>query len=211
MVKKTICALALATAGLLNPQNLDDEYIRPIPPKRAYEVVEIIGKEIKKAMELVEEKRWEKDKIWGIINEAYKEINVPEYISKRFVRSLIRVESEDFPRAVSYCGARGLGQIMKGTWYSLEKENFEANAFIPEKNIRVAVKCLVWMSDFCSKNHPNWDNLSDNEKINLVSACYNGGPYGLQRVNWDINKMYEETRNYVPKINKMLKEISPAD
>jgi hypothetical protein len=168
-------------------------------------------KEVQRAFEIIEEKSWERDKIWKIISSNYEKMQVPEYISKKFVRSLIKVESADYKEAISRCGARGLGQIMEGTWYIFEKEDFEKNAFIPEKNIAVTIKCLVWADKFCNENHPNWNTLSNQEKLSLISACYNMGPYGTKRSNWDINKMPAETRNYIPAIKRTMKKITPVD
>ncbi|MCL5018690.1 MAG: lytic transglycosylase domain-containing protein [Candidatus Pacearchaeota archaeon] len=214
MVKKLTCVLALTLAGLLAPMKANvSGYQKPIQSENFYELSEKIfrEKEIKKAMKKIEEKDWEKDKIWQIISSYYSESEMPEYISKRFIRTLIKIESCDVPTAKSWCGARGLGQIMKDTWYGFEKENFEENAFIPEKNVNVMIKCLKSADNFYRQNHSDWENISYNEKMDIIAAGYNMGPYGAKKVNWDISKMPKETQKYVPTMNKVFREITPAD
>jgi soluble lytic murein transglycosylase-like protein len=173
---------------------------------------EIIGF-YKKQQILAEEKELSKrDKIYRIIDSAYNKLeeNIPEYLTKKFVRTLIRVESGDNPRARSGAYARGLGQLTKGAWYDVEKEDYFKNVFIPEKNIEVTIKCLVWTDNFCRQSHPEWDNLPDDKKLDLISACYNGGPYGLKELDWDINKMPDETKAYIPRIHQASKEFIPS-
>jgi hypothetical protein len=146
------------------------------------------------------------DKIYGFICNAYKnqEVQIPDYITKRFIRNIIRMESTDYSRAIGKAGERGYMQLMEDTWYEVEKEDFKKNAFIPEKNIEAGVKYMVQKIDtFCRKNHPNWENLSDWEKIKLIAASYNGGKNKLRKMNWDINKMKKGTRDYIVKLDKL--------
>jgi soluble lytic murein transglycosylase-like protein len=154
-----------------------------------------------------------KDKIYQMINSSYKEIEqeIPKYITKKFVRTLIRVESGDNPNIVSPAWARGLGQITKEAWYEVEKENYFKNVFIPEKNVKVTIKYLLYLDEFCRTSHENWNNLSSKEKISLISAAYNGGPYRLKNLNWDISEMPDETKAYVPKIFEISKEFIPSE
>ena len=158
-----------------------------------------------------EQKLLKKDKIYIIIDSYYKKLDVPEYISKKFVRTLINVESKDNPEAVSEIGARGLGQLMKKAWYEVEKENYWKNSFIPEKNINVTIKYLAWIDKTCEILHPNWKNLSKKEKLNLISAAYNGGIGKLKEVGWNIDKMPRETREYIPKLEKIARKFIPSE
>src|SRR4030067_1021000 len=75
--------------------------------------------------------------------------------------SKINAESEDKPWAKSKANARGLGQLTEGAWYDVEKENYLKNVFIPEKNIRATIKCLVYIDKLCRQYHPNWERLED--------------------------------------------------
>jgi len=214
MVKKLLCTLVLAAAGLFAPMKANvSGYAKSVQSEDFYEISEKIfrEKEVKMVMKKIEEKYWEKDRIWQIISSYYSESEMPEYISKRFIRTLIRIESTDVPTAKSWCGARGLGQIMKGTWYGFEKENFEENAFLPEKNIKVMIKCLKSADNFYRQNHSNWDKIAYNEKMDIIAAGYNMGPYGAKKVNWDISKMPKETQGYIPTMNKVFRKIIPAD
>ena len=183
---------------------------------------ENLSKARKKLKILAEEQELlKKDKIYQTIDSFYKTINnpyipeqyakpIPQYITKKFVRSLIRAESEDKPWAKSKANARGLGQLTEGAWYDVEKENYLKNVFIPEKNIRATIKCLVYIDKLCRQYHPNWERLEDKEKLNLIAASYNGGFWGLKDSNWDIAKRPDETRRYVPKIHEVSKNFIPS-
>lgn len=204
---KKLLALIFAAAGMLSCGNGNISYNYVSIPA---EIEKNEKSTLTKFMREIEEKDWEKDKIWQIISSYYSESEIPEYISKRFIRTLIRIESGDNPKAVSYCGARGLGQIMKDTWYTFEKENFEENAFIPEKNIEVMIKCLKSADNFYRQNHSDWEKISYSEKRDIIAAGYNMGPYGAKKVNWDISKMPKETQGYISAMNKVFREITPA-
>jgi soluble lytic murein transglycosylase len=151
-----------------------------------------------------------KDNIYRIIDSVYAKINVPDYISKKYVRTIVKVESDDNPRAVSKRGARGLGQIMEDTWDDISKEDYLKNVFIPEKNIYISIKHLIGINEFCRLTHPNWNKLTNKEKIDLIAASYNGGCGRLKGKSWDIERMPEETRRYVSKIYKISKRFIPS-
>lgn len=206
MAKKLVI-LALALAGLLVPQKVNmNEYLGQMQSENFYESIEKSETENEVKKTESNEEKWKDDKIWGMINSVYNKLDAPEYISKEFVRGLVKVESSDYPKAVSYRGARGLGQIMEKTWYNFEKSNFKKNAFIPEKNIEVTIKYLKWIDKFCSQNNPEWENLSKNKKIILASACYNGGPVRLKNLNWNEDKMPDETIEYIGKVKRALRK-----
>lgn len=221
MIKKSILTGAVI-AGLLTPPIIYESALRINSSKMS--ALEKILKENKKIKILIEERRLlEKDKIYRIVDSSYKNLNDPEYIpysyknpiipgyiSKKFVRTLIKVESKDNPKAVSRMGARGLGQLMKGAWYEVEREDYWKNVFIPEKNIDTTIKYLMWIDKTCKILHPNWNELTDEEKTNLIAAAYNGGIGRLQESNWDIHKMPDETRKYIPKLERVSKEFIPS-
>ena len=45
-----------------------------------------------------------------------------------------------------------------------------------------------------------WERLSSEERKRLVLAGYNGGVGRLRKNEWKIEKMPQETRNYVEKV-----------
>lgn len=183
-----------------------NEIVREVPPKNYQK------ESGKKQKILAEEKNLlKKDSIYRIIDSSYEKMDVPEYISKKFVRTLIKTESKDNPRAVSYMGARGLGQLMKKTWYEVERDNYWKNAFIPEKNIEATIKYLILTDKRCNLLHPSWKKLSKKEKLNLISASYNGGIGNLKNAGWDIDKMPRETRRYIPKLERIAESIIPSE
>ena len=130
-----------------------------------------------------------------------------EVIDGLVVNAIVYVESSGDPHAVSSSGARGLMQIKPPTW----KEHCHypvKDAFNPEKNKECGTKYLHWITDYIKQRNPEWGNLSVGEQRNLVFAAYNGGPDLLRRKKWEIERMHPETRNYVKKVNNVVREIS---
>ncbi len=215
MTKKIILIGALL-AGLLTSQNAQAPVFNinyaPFSLENIInETPKYMENYVRKRRISAEEKELlKKDSIYNSINSVYEELNIPGYLTKKFVRSLIRTESSDNPRAVSNVGARGLGQLMQEAWYEVENENYWKNVFVPEENIKTTIKYLVWIDKECKNRHPNWGNVKDKEKIDLIAAAYNGGIGALKEKGWKIEKMKKETRQYVPKINKISKEFIPS-
>ena len=150
-------------------------------------------------------KRLDKKTLDEFINFIYEDIIISEVIDKKFVKSVINKESERYVYAESEVGARGLMQLMPATWKQIEKElDFYKEAFNPNKNIEVGIKYLNWIHDYCEKRYPKWNELPTKNKHILIAAAYNGGINRLRKKDWNINKMPEETRNYVKKIEKDL-------
>ena len=149
-------------------------------------------------------RRLDKETLDEFINFIYANIKVLEIVDKKFVKSIIDAESERYVYAKSKVGARGLMQLMPDTWNIMEKESdFYKEAFNPYTNLRAGIKYLNWIDNYCEKNHPKWEELSTKEKSSLIAAAYNGGINRLKKRNWDINKMPEQTRLYVKKIDKL--------
>lgn len=208
MVKKKILMMFIAWFLMHTPlhdtkninskiKNLKKNYLEDYTDK--YErLLEEQRKRLSKEIELLK-----KDKIYRIINDSYKNINPPHYISKEFIRTIIKAESEDNPHAISPVGARGLGQLMESAWYEVEKENYWKNVFNPEKNIQTSIKYLAWIDKECKRLNPNWDNLTNKNKIELIAAAYNGGIGRLKQARWKISNMPEETRKYIPKLEQL--------
>ena len=145
-----------------------------------------------------------KDELYSIIEDVYRGFEeIPEYINQKFIREAIRIESTDNEKAISKKGARGLMQITYGAWKEVEKKlDYSQYVFDPQANIRVGLKYLLWINDYCESRHPEWNTLSNEEKRRKIMASYNGGPFRLSNRNWNINRMSGETREYVDKIER---------
>jgi len=135
------------------------------------------------------------------INKAFKKIKVPDYINKKFLRTLIHFESSRNKCAISPKGARGLMQLIPDAWNEVDNSDFYKNSFNPEKNIEVGVKYLKWINDYCKTKYNNWDELTENSKRDYIAAAYNGGIGLLEKKEWDINKMPDETTSYIDSLN----------
>lgn len=142
------------------------------------------------------------------IQDAIDRIQPHDLIDVPYVLATMKQESKFDSLAKSWAGARGLMQVMPLTWKGLYKDNsFYTDAFNPDKNLEAGIRVLNGMAKFCERRYPEWDKLDDISKRELISAAYNGGNGTLQKKNWDINKMYSETRNYVPIIMENYKEF----
>ncbi|MGO5065212.1 MULTISPECIES: lytic transglycosylase domain-containing protein [unclassified Clostridium] len=111
-------------------------------------------------------------------------------IDKELLMAVIKQESDFNPNCVSSAGAQGLMQLMPGT----AREVGVTNPFDIEQNIDGGAKYLKKMLDM----HGNVKEIA--------LAAYNAGPgtlqwRGVKNVS-DINKLPNETRNYVKNIMK---------
>lgn len=82
---------------------------------------------------------------------------------------VIRVESEFFPRAVSYAGARGLAQVMPSTARVIEPGIRTRDLFNPEINLRLG---FVHLRDLLRYYGGN---------VRLALTAYNRGPANVDR------------------------------
>jgi len=225
MTKKTLLAGAIV-AGMLTavnvgaPVNLEKfPLAKPMPIvlenalERFAKENEVRLEKIKGKMHRIEEehKLLKSDEIYMQINSIYNKsgLNIPKYMTKRFLREIVKLESTDYPKAIGKAGERGLTQMTKGAWYEVEKENFEKNAFIPKKNITASIKYFLLIDNFCRKKYPNWQELPDAEKIKILVASYNGGKENLWKLNWNISEMKPITQNYVKNIEGIIDSILP--
>lgn len=143
------------------------------------------------------------------VGDAIKRIHPHEIVDVPYVLATIKQESRFKPYVKSEVGARGLMQVMPDTWNGIEKDySFSKYGFDPDKNLEVGIKVLSNMARFCERNYSGWDELSKEDKISLVSAAYNGGNGHLMKKDWNINKMWKQTQDYVPKILKYYDEFS---
>ncbi len=159
---------------------------------------------------LIEEIKWmENDGIYQRVTLLYDKLKAPEYLTRKFIRSLGYAESEDYSRALSKMGARGWGQLMRAAWYEVDKSNYERNAFRLDKNMEVSIKYLKFLDSQLKLLYPDWNNLTSEEKTRLIAAAYNGGVKNLLDADWNVKSTADETRNYMKRIEDIAKEIAP--
>jgi len=108
----------------------------------------------------------------------------------RLLASIIYIESGFNPKAKSWAGAIGLMQLLPET----AKSYGEFDLTKPEDNLKVGVKYLSWLNDFCSE-----DIINKNERIKFILASYNIGfghiqdarklaeKYGADKNVWENN------------------------
>ena len=145
------------------------------------------------------------------INKALKFYPIIEQYSVQYnvdpllITSIIKVESNFNPDAKSKKGAIGLMQIMPLTAKEISEKYFnyfdfnEEQLYNPEFNIKAGICYVKILSDMFNNN------------INLVLASYNAGLGNVQKwhqenpiIEYDSEEMpFDETKNYVSKINKI--------
>lgn len=216
MAKKLTAMLALI--GLLMVKGNLGSSIKPIgyfqSPKGVVPTesnLEGQFKENKRRLDsLIAEMKWtETDEIYQKITMAYSTLDVPEYITRKFIRSLGAAESSDNPRAKSRMGARGWGQLTKDAWYRVEKSDYKNNVFNLERNISTTIKYILWTENLIEEVCPDWGDFPDDKKVELIAAAYNGGVKRLYDSGWDIRNMSDETKNYMPRIKEAAGRIAP--
>ena len=114
-----------------------------------------------------------------------------------------KAESNGNPNAVSDKGARGEFQIMPETWGYLVGRVDTAQMFDPERSREIAIRHLIDLERFYSKNFHGWNRLSNSGKIYMIAAGYNGGQTRFMKNEWDINRMPQETRDFAAKITRL--------
>lgn len=123
------------------------------------------------------------------IEAAIKEASRKFGVEEALIKAVIKQESGFNPNAISRAGAVGLMQLMPQTAKSLG-----VNPYDPYENIEGGVKYLKGLiNKFNGNKH-------------LALAAYNGGIGRMQKRGVDtveeINKMPDETVNYVKKVMK---------
>ncbi len=107
------------------------------------------------------------------------------------VHSIIQVESNYDPNAVSPKGAAGLMQLMPPTAHMLGV----TDSFDPAENIEAGVKYLKYLKDLYKDDR-------------LALAAYNAGPAAVDKYKWV--PPYPETQQYVDKVGKRYGEAKAA-
>ncbi|MGH7312366.1 MAG: lytic transglycosylase domain-containing protein [Candidatus Rokuibacteriota bacterium] len=128
----------------------------------------------------------------AIIGEHIREMAHRYGVSEVLVASIIAVESEYNPRAVSRKGARGLMQLMPATASSLSVDD----PFDPRENIEAGVRHLRRLMDRFDNNLP------------LVLAAYNAGETAVRRYRGV--PPYRETRQYISRVLRKVERAQPG-
>ena len=119
------------------------------------------------------------------IDTAIDEAAARHHVDPSLVRSVVKVESNFNPNAVSRKGAMGLMQLMPSTARSLNV----SNPFDPQQNVDAGVRHLRRLLD------------SYNGDVRLSLAAYNAGSGAVARSAGVPH--FRETQNYVRRITNM--------
>jgi soluble lytic murein transglycosylase-like protein len=123
-----------------------------------------------------------------MVDNAAKANNVDPLL----VHSVIQVESNYNPFAVSSAGARGLMQLMPST----AREFGVRDSFDPQQNIEAGVKYLKYLKDLYQDDR-------------LALAAYNAGPAAVQKYGKTVPP-YPETREYVQRVGERYEDARKA-
>jgi len=126
------------------------------------------------------------------IKEAVEAIAATQSLPSQLVHSVIRVESNYNPLAVSSKGAQGLMQLMPET----ARRFGVANAFDPLDNIQGGTRYLRYLLDLYKGDY------------DLALAAYNAGEGAVEK--YGAVPPYPETINYLVQVGRELKKNSAA-
>jgi hypothetical protein len=127
------------------------------------------------------------------IDEAVEQIAARHSLSPRLIHSVIKVESNYNPNAVSPKGALGLMQLIPST----ARRFGVSDVFDPMDNITGGAKYLKYLLDLYAGNYP------------LALAAYNAGEAAVARYGGV--PPYPETQNYVVMVRKELEKFQASD
>jgi soluble lytic murein transglycosylase-like protein len=117
------------------------------------------------------------------ISEMVEKAARDNHVDPLLVHSIIQVESNYNPYAVSPKGAQGLMQLMPPTARGLGVND----SFDPRQNIEAGVRYLKYLQDLYKDDR-------------LALAAYNAGPGAVQRYKWI--PPYPETQDYVNRVGE---------
>ena len=123
------------------------------------------------------------------INALVESISAQHGLSPELVHSVIKVESNYDPNAISPKGAQGLMQLIPAT----ARRFGVSNVFNPEENIQGGVRYLRYLLDLFNNDY------------GLALAAYNAGEGAVFKYG-DVPP-YAETKNYLVRVGKRLGEV----
>ena len=126
------------------------------------------------------------------IDEAVERIAGEHSLPPQLIHSVIKVESNYNPYAVSVKGAQGLMQLIPDT----ARRFGVHNAFNPVENIQGGAKYLRYLLDLYDGNYP------------LALAAYNAGEAAVAKYGGI--PPYAETQNYVIQVRRQLEIAKKA-
>lgn len=126
------------------------------------------------------------------IDEAVEQIAARHDVPPELIHSVIKVESNYNPHAISSKGAQGLMQLIPST----ARRFGVADAFNPLDNIQGGARYLRYLLDLY-----NWD-------LQLALAAYNAGEAAVAKFGGV--PPYTETRNYIVSVGKQLEKAAAA-
>jgi hypothetical protein len=127
------------------------------------------------------------------INDAVERIAAQHSLPPQLLHSVIRVESNYNPMAVSSAGALGLMQLIPST----ARRFGVSDVFNPVENIQGGARYLRYLLDLFNGNYP------------LALAAYNAGEGAVARYGGV--PPYRETQNYIVSVRKRLEEAKRAE
>jgi soluble lytic murein transglycosylase-like protein len=126
------------------------------------------------------------------LDEAVEQISARQSLPPQLVHSVIKVESNYNPLALSSKGAQGLMQLMPAT----ARRFGVANAFDPIDNIQGGTRYLKYLLDLYKGDY------------RLVLAAYNAGEGAVEK--YGSVPPFAETRNYLIRVNRQIQKWSMA-
>jgi soluble lytic murein transglycosylase-like protein len=126
------------------------------------------------------------------IDQAVERIAAEHSLPAELLHSVIKVESNYNPNAVSPKGAQGLMQLIPST----ARRFGVADAFNPLENIQGGARYLRYLLDLYNNNYP------------LALAAYNAGEQAVTRYGGV--PPYRETQNYLVLVKKQLDKAAGA-
>jgi soluble lytic murein transglycosylase-like protein len=127
------------------------------------------------------------------IDEAIEQIAAQVSLSSQVIHSVIKVESNYNPFAISPKGAQGLMQLIPAT----ARRFGVSNVFNPAENIQGGSKYLKYLLDLYGGNY------------GLALAAYNAGEAAVARYGGV--PPFPETRNYLILVERQLREAKKAE
>ena len=105
------------------------------------------------------------------------------YIQPRHIMALIWSETRFNPNATNGPNVRGIMQV-----------NDPKVSMDLEKNIKRGLEILKEKEKYCRQKHPDWDQLRDDRKIQILFAAYNCGQSRLNYdYDWKVHESNDET------------------